>query len=221
MAVAEGSAAVMAVDAAQFTRVRKCSGFMSPAEVQRVLRTVRLLGLQPYTSDPAGDVTHDGEPIHCTTYLNTDGIFARRFPRLRRRILALAAKACAAEGWGWDLSTCGTVRCAEYHEMLSGAALADMDHYDEGSLVTIDILLEAAGSGGIFQTVEPGGALCTHDFCQGDALVFCAHKYHRVSPVTSGRRQVLVVELWDGDERQCGHRCPHHRGDCHFRDDAS
>lgn len=33
-------------------------------------------------------------------------------------------------------------------------------------------------------------------------------------PVTAGTRQVLVAEIWAGQERQCAHRCEQHDGDC-------
>ena len=37
---------------------------------------------------------------------------------------------------------------------------------------------------------------------KGDALVFLSHKAHCVQPVTHGLRQTLVMELWEGEERQ-------------------
>ena len=33
---------------------------------------------------------------------------------------------------------------------------------------------------------------------KGDAALFLSHKYHNVLPVTSGKRHVLVIELWNG-----------------------
>ena len=112
-----------------------------------------------------------------------------------------------------------------------------MDHYDKGSLVTVDVMLEAAKSGGIFETVETvqllgveaeGGAgsdagrggervkTKSHIMMPGDALVFVSHKYHRVTRVEEGQRRVLVVELWSGVERTCGHRCDMMLGECQF-----
>lgn len=46
------------------------------------------------------------------------------------------------------------------------------------------------------------------------ALVFVSHKFHCVTPVTAGRRHVLVMELWEGEERECAHRCERHTGPC-------
>ena len=53
-----------------------------------------------------------------------------------------------------------------------------------------------------------------HAFEQGDALVFVSHKYHCVAPVESGERRVLVIELWEGDEKACPHRCTERSGTC-------
>ena len=51
----------------------------------------------------------------------------------------------------------------------------------------------------------------------GDAIVFCSHRHHSVRPVTRGTRRVLVVEFWEGEERECGHRCERARGPCRVR----
>ena len=77
-------------------------------------------------------------------------------------------------------------------------------HCDHGSLVTIDILLTdpAQIEGGVLQTLEPDGELLGHAWERGDALVFLSHKYHCVSPLTRGTRQVMVCELWQGTENR-------------------
>ena len=51
-------------------------------------------------------------------------------------------------------------------------------------------------------------------FEKGDMLLFLSHKYHTVAEVTSGLRQVLILELWQGEERECAHRCEQHWGAC-------
>ena len=56
---------------------------------------------------------------------------------------------------------------------------------------------------------------------QGDAVVFVSHKQHNVEPVTNGVRHVLVVELWEGAERGCGHRCEMATGACSYKTPAS
>jgi hypothetical protein len=59
-----------------------------------------------------------------------------------------------------------------------------------------------------------GEVLLAHRFELGDALVFASHKRHCVTPVASGTRRVLVVELWCGEPRHCAHRCEAHWGPC-------
>ena len=56
----------------------------------------------------------------------------------------------------------------------------------------------------------------TQQFMAGDAIVFPSRKYHCVQPVTSGVRRVLIMELWCGEERNCGHRCEQHWGNCDY-----
>ncbi|CAL1155365.1 unnamed protein product [Cladocopium goreaui] len=60
--------------------------------------------------------------------------------------------------------------------MHKGGGLRDPNHYDVGSLITVDVMLEEAEAGGRFQTLEPSGRLLTHRFKAGDALVFQGHK---------------------------------------------
>jgi predicted 2-oxoglutarate/Fe(II)-dependent dioxygenase YbiX len=48
----------------------------------------------------------------------------------------------------------------------------------------------------------------------GDAILFCSHKTHTVLPVVAGKRQVCIIEFWQGEERSCGHRCNLHWGKC-------
>lgn len=57
-----------------------------------------------------------------------------------------------------------------------------------------------ADGGGVLQTLEADGALLPHAWEQGDALVFLSHKYHCVSELTGGTRQVMVCEFWEGTE---------------------
>ena len=42
------------------------------------------------------------------------------------------------------------------------------------------------------------------------------HKYHHALPVTAGRREVLVIELWAGPARRCPHRCLKAEGACGY-----
>ena len=97
-----------------------------------------------------------------------------------------------------------------------GGSLAFPTHHDTGSLVTIDVMLSDASEfeGGQFSTKEADGTVRSHPFDKGDALCFVSHKYHHVEPVSAGRRRVLVMELWEGEERTCAHRCEQRTGHC-------
>ena len=69
--------------------------------------------------------------------------------------------------------------------------------------------------GGALSTLGLDGKLhAAAPFELGDATVFVSHKYHCVTPVTKGKRQVLVCEIWHGRERECAHRCEQHDGEC-------
>ena len=187
----------MPVDDAQKTGVFLHQGFLSAAEAERLIRRFNRLGLQPYTNVPDQDYNARGAWVHITRYLQEGDCFRTKFPKLRARVLALARRANEENGWGLDMRSI-SVRVAELHNYRKGGALLEMDHYDKGSLVTVDVMLEPPVRGGRFQTVEvpqeyaaragagagAGAGVCReHDFDLGDALVFVSHKYHRVAPV--------------------------------------
>ena len=69
-------------------------------------------------------------------------------------------------------------------------------------------------SGGAMRNLRADGSFETQSFERGDALVFVSHKPHCVGPVTRGRRSVLIMELWEGEERECAHRCERHFTPC-------
>ena len=79
-------------------------------------------------------------------------------------------------------------------------------------------MLSARGAfeGGTFTTPEADGSTTVHDFQRGDVICFVSHKYHHALPVTAGRREVLVIELWAGPARRCPHRCLKAEGACGY-----
>ena len=227
------------LERAQATRVVLVKRFLSDADLAEL--DARLAAL---LREPLGTFSRDanGVPQLCgapweTTYLHTNGAFARACPDLRHRLLALAGRVDAAEGWGLlggdsvgsaeklapRAGACGgaQLRTVELHRVLPGGALADRRHFDGGSLVTVDVLLSrpagADFAGGEFCTPELDGTMAVHaGFERGDALVFVSHKRHCVAPVRAGVRRVLVAELWDGPERTCAHRCMDPRRECAY-----
>ena len=46
-----------------------------------------------------------------------------------------------------------------------------------------------------------------HPFQRGDALFFLSHKWHGVSRLEAGRRNIIVAEIWEGLPRRCPQRC--------------
>jgi hypothetical protein len=104
-------------------------------------------------------------------------------------------------------------RTVEFHEYSAGGQLTTANHYDAGSLLTLDIMLSAPSvdfDGGAFVAPLADGS-CSQvpggKFDKGDAIIFLSHKYHNIEPVTRGTRVVLVAELWEGPEKECPHRC--------------
>ena len=139
--------------------------------------------------------------------------------------------------------TAVATRCIELHHVGPLGGLPHHLHYDSGSCVTIDVMLSEPKSGGEFETFEvyhdddddddvlevtvpadgesassrvERGKAVAHDFRRGDAIVFPSHKWHSVRPVARGSRQVLIMELWVGEERRCSHRCEQHFGRCDY-----
>jgi hypothetical protein len=116
---------------------------------------------------------------------------------------------CGGGGGGGDqekAGECGPVRWrnVELHVVRPGGALSDPEHFDGGSLITVDVMLAGAADfeGGVFTTPEGGAGYGrdpsmgetwrAHEFERGDALFFQSHKRHGVTPVRSGCRRVLV-----------------------------
>ena len=227
--------------------VRMSARLPHPHQAQRtgVVRVKKFLSAEDIAAIHAADAAAEegvglcrrGDARWRTRYLHTAGHFRSRCPELLQRIVALGRQV-DADNWqllcpsaaGGQAGVGGecvlSPRCVEYHTMEGGAGGLGLGldrqtaHYDQGSVLTVDMMLSdsAALDGGRFQTLEPGGEMVQHDFEQGDALLFVSHKYHSVSPLVGGRRQVLVVELWEGEERACPHRCVQHWGACRFGD---
>lgn len=151
-------------------------------------------------------------PAWRTQYLNAGGLARARAPALLDKLADLA-RTVDAKSFGARAAR-ALPRCVELHDCGAGAALDDPTHFDSGSVVTLDVCLREADAGGHFLTLEPDGEMRRHAFERGDALVFPAYKYHSVSRVDRGVRRVLVLELWNGDEKPCNHRCTVARGDC-------
>ena len=204
---------------AQHTHVVRLPKFLSAAEITSVHdayeRLKPELGTAGRTGANQSAAFRQGKWE--TSYLSTDGAFERELPALRERLIRAMHEVDAAN---WQVMRRATEqispRCVEYHVVEPGGSLPFPHHHDGGSLVTLDVMLSHPDEfkGGEFQTLEADGNMRSYDFELGDALVFVSHKPHCVQPVLSGRRTVLVMELWEGLERTCAHRCELHWAEC-------
>ena len=214
------------------SKVVRNENFVSSSEISLILSTITSLDLCEYTVNHSDQINSEGVPTQSTSYVNSDNHFESKFPWLHHRLLTLIKEADMQHEWGLVpcnrdtsvsnlLSASINTRVVEFHHMEPGAQLSNMYHYDVGSLITVDIMLQEAELGGHFQTISSSGSECIERerFLPGDALVFQSHKYHHVTPVITGERKVLVVEYWCGEKRTCGHRCDIMHGECNFVDD--
>ena len=152
------------------------------------------------------------------TYLHRGDMFGQRCPVVKEKLRA-AAIAAERALYGTAKRRKLTFRCVELHRSTRNGGLPEKEHYDRGSVVTVDVRLspEGAFSGGEFRTVEADESVKGHgaSFARpGNAMAFASHKRHHVAPVETGERFVLVAEFWTGEARVCGHRCTQRRGLC-------
>jgi len=155
-----------------------------------------------------------------TTYLHC-GLWARdRIPQILDNILNAAKEIDKSNDWNvLKNRSVLNFRTIEFHEYTERGGLLNWrdPHFDDGSLITIDIMLadpnDFEGGELVFPSDPEDESPYQPDFEQGDAVLFLSHKYHNVSPVRKGRRRVLVLEIWDGPEKSCAHRCVS-RGKC-------
>ena len=203
------------MDQAQDSKVLVLPGFLSAAETQDLVSTCEKIEAK------VGAVGRWGDGGWQTCYMNTDGAFAKGAPKLHAKLMQRVKELDARE---WQLlqgKSDVRMRCVEYHTVQTGGALADKNHYDWGSLLTLDIMLSSSNEfqGGGFYCTDEAGEEQKQPFgdgSPGDAIIFCSHKKHHVLPVESGRRRVVVIEFWQGMERECSHRCDRHWGVCPF-----
>lgn len=140
-------------------------------------------------------------------------------PRVLAKLLRAALSAKEQAGWGRgpqgegeaaDGASAGpladidirqlSIRVVELWEYQPGGGLVDDLHFDAMSIVTVVCLVNDSNefTGGVFRTFEADGSHLEHEMGQGDVVCFVSHKYHNVTPVLTGRRVSLVVELWEG-----------------------
>ena len=203
---------------AQASQVHLQKSFLSPHEIKQIVTFAE----QVQREKKVGVVRKDGkgtesasysDTVWTTSYLHTNSEFSLALPKIAAKILSGLRTADreqfhilkdAEEDHHVNLRT------VEYHEYVPGGSLQEKLHYDAGSCITIDVLLEDEFEGGEISFPEVDGTttvLGKDAFQIGDAAFFVSHKFHNVRPVTAGLRKVLVAELWRGPTKTCPHRC--------------
>jgi hypothetical protein len=178
---------------AQNTNVVRIAGFLSDEEVDELL--VALSSAQKDEAIGVMERGPDGEPqtdgVWRTSFLHSNGYFRSKLPHFREKFSQAIVD---TDSQNWKLLKGRSAaelnfRTVECHEYGAGGRLAREDHFDGGSLITLDVLLTEPGvdfDGGAFVVPETDGsysrspALCH----RGDALMFVSHKYHNVEEVT-------------------------------------
>lgn len=141
---------------------------------------------------------------HRVLYLHSEEVTAqlsneeRAFLQLLEETITARMRAEDSCRWGLLGRRAVALRSMEYHAYEDGGSVMDPEHRDDGSLLTISVLLSRRRSfeGGIFNTFLEDSRV-EHCLDIGDAVLFVSEKRHNVSPV-KGQRQALVLELWDG-----------------------
>jgi len=206
---------LMTPEQAQHTQCVHLEKLLSASEIADLLNFSRSF----WSAHVAGHGPHDAERQlqlrgvqWRTAYLHTGNLFAQRFPALQRKLRRAILEIDAVHWQVLNGRECSRLnfRTVEYHEYGPAGSLTASRHYDAGSLVTLDVMLSEPGTdfkGGELAMPQSDGSNKLISLGKGDAAVFLSHKYHNVLPVLEGERAVLVVELWDGPQRTCPHRC--------------
>lgn len=150
-------------------------------------------GLCDALAHRACDIAYDEN--HSALYLHRDGFLQGRMPVIVRKLLHAMRTPLGEQGEpaGTELQ----VRCIELHQYSVGGGLLTPGHRDNGSALTMSVMLSRSNEleGGQFVTYEEGMPVA-HTLARGDALLFRSEKLHNVSSVLRGLRKSLVIELW-------------------------
>jgi hypothetical protein len=220
------------LDWARQEPVAKLRGLLNPEQIEFVHNAAKRIAPMAGPARYGDEVWAARQHLPAcweTMYLHTGGWWERECADLASYLLEAIEAADKAQGW--NLLTKAKEnglpihwRTVEYHERLApDPGLMDEGHVDGGSLLTLDIMLsdpETDFEGGTFFTKQlKEGAVdegengenvedVEHtDWNRGDGMLFISHKEHNVRPLTHGKRNVMVLELWQGDPASCPHRC--------------
>lgn len=133
---------------------------------------------------------------HVKSFLHRDNDFGIRHASLSAKLVH-AMKSQPGD-WGPDARGIDlNIRCVEYHTYTKGGGLVAPGHCDNGSVLTLSVMLSDPDDlcGGYFVTFTDGEPVA-HQLSRGDAILFRSEKHHNVTTVRAGVRQSLVLELW-------------------------
>ncbi|CAE7457432.1 Nefh [Symbiodinium natans] len=141
---------------------------------------------------------------HRVLYLHSDEATAqlssdeRTFLQTLEETVSARIRSEDASRWGLLGRRAVALRSMEYHAYGDGGSVMDPEHRDDGSLLTVSILLSRKDNfeGGIFSTFV-GSQRVELAMGTGDGVLFVSEKRHNVSPVI-GDRRTLVLEFWEG-----------------------
>lgn len=146
----------------------------------------------------AGETALHCLPEHRVVYLHGDARSADEVSCLPALEMQLVAAMREHDSWGLLARREVNVRSLEYHEYSDGGSVMDPEHRDDGSLLSLSVLLSPLEDfeGGVFATFQ-AEVRKDHVLGPGDGVLFVSEKRHNVSAVR-GKRRVLVLELWEG-----------------------
>merc|ERR1711861_35878 len=100
------------------------------------------------------------------------------------------------DSWGLTRNRETNVRSCEFHAYTDGGSVLDPEHRDDGSLLTLSVLLSPSDEfqGGTFVTYDKNDKV-HHRLEQGDGILFVSEKRQGVEEV-QGQRRALILELW-------------------------
>lgn len=201
--------------AVEATAVVTIRGLLSDDEIGECFRTAEALegGARGRFAAAASslDVTRFPHHVrygsdHVAIFLHRDDHFSRASPSLHDKLIRTM---CTQPSMYLSPQIGLKVRVIELHSYTPGDGLMIDGHRDQGSLLTMSVLLSDPSDfeGGTFATCAKGTPADSHTegmprehvlhpVQRGDAILFHSEKMHNVLPVTRGVRHALVLELW-------------------------
>eukprot|EP00930_Biecheleria_cincta_P027711 TRINITY_DN19406_c0_g1_i1.p1 TRINITY_DN19406_c0_g1~~TRINITY_DN19406_c0_g1_i1.p1 ORF type:complete len:243 (+),score=37.58 TRINITY_DN19406_c0_g1_i1:365-1093(+) len=210
------------LEKAQNSRVIKFPGLISTSDREQIMSCFEaaLAAGDPLVTNPQNKSHSNKQCVFLHGESTPEaGQLLRQHPRVIAKLVRAAVNAQIQGDWGTasgaplesDSHALGqplqgievqrlSIRVIELWEYQPGGGLVDDSHFDAGSIVTIVCQMcdSEDFTGGTFRTLEPDGTQKEYELECGDVICFVSHKYHNVTPVITGRRRSLVIELWEG-----------------------